>query len=116
MPEGNPEAYMEQGMPEDEAMAAAGMGPEPMGPMAPGPEAPPMGMGPMGGMPPDQDAMMMMLMQALVQKWGSAEAQVAGEKGTLVDTMMQLAMPQPSFGPQDMVEGAPGQGMPPMGA
>lgn len=115
MPEGNPEAYMEQGVPPEEAMAMAGEPPmDPMmGGSVPGP------MGPMGPPEPPQDMMMAMLLQAVTQKWGGAEAQIAGEKDMLMQTLMQLAMPAPAFGAGDMVEGAPPMmgpepGMPPV--
>lgn len=92
MPAGNPEAYMAQGMPPEQAMAAAGVAPDGMG------IAPPA---------PDQDAMMAMLMEAVMQKWGMAEAQLGAEKDLLTQTLMQIAMPTPPVGPGDFAEGAP---------
>lgn len=98
MPLGNPEAYMAQGMPEDEAMAAAGMGDPAMGAPDGMGIAPPM---------PDQNAMMMMLLDAVTQKWGMAEAQLGAEKDLLTQTLMKIAMPTPEPGPQDFAEGGP---------
>lgn len=91
-------------MPPEQAMAAAA--PMPADPMMPA--GPDMGMA--GPPMPDEDAMLQMLMQAVAGKWQSEEAQIAGEKGVLIQTLMQMAMPTPAFGPQDMVEGAPGTG------
>jgi hypothetical protein len=90
MPLGNPEAYMAEGMPPEEAAMAAGMAPDGMGVLAP---------------MPDQDAMMMMLLDAVTQKWGMAEAQLTAEKDVLMQTLMQIAMPAPQVGPQDFAEG-----------
>lgn len=93
MPIGNPEAYMAQGMSEDEAMAAA-YPQEPNGMGVPAPA-------------PDQDMMMQMLLQAVTQKWGQAEAVIGAEKDLLVQTLMKIAMPAPQVGPGDFAEGGP---------
>lgn len=112
MPLGNPEEYMAQGMPPEEAMAMSGMGmAAPMPPMGPDPMMgpPPMGspMGPEMGGAPDETAMLAMLMQAVTGKWDQQQAELAGEKGMLMDTLMSLADAQPPA-PQDMfAEGAP---------
>ena len=87
------------------------MGPAQMG--APMPPDPMMGGGDpmMGGMPPmgppDEDAMLMMLIQAVMQKWDSEEAQMMGEKDVLMQTLMMLAQPPNP--------GAPVEGGMPMG-
>ena len=103
MPLGDPQTYINEGMPPEQAMAAAypqdaGMtGMENTG---------------MEGMEPQQDQMMMMLLQALMQKWGGSEAQITAEKDMLMQTLMQLAQGgAPAPGPQGFVEG----GVPPMG-
>lgn len=98
MPEGNPEAYMDEGMSEEEAMMAAGMAPDPM-----------MAADPMGAMaPPPMDAMSMMpmLIEAVLGKWAGTEAQLAGEQDMLLQTLMMLAQPpQPMMGPDMMMGG-----------
>lgn len=109
MPLGNPEEYMMQGMPPEQAMMMAGGGMPPVDPMMSGMAPPPMGMDPMMGDPmmgaqPDP---LEMLMAAVLGKWDTQEAQLAGEQDLLMQTLMSLAGPPPP-GPQDMfAEGAP---------
>lgn len=93
MPLGNPEAYMAEGMPQEEAMQAAY------------PAGPPMGEG-VPQAAPSPDDMMLMLIQAVMQKWGESQGMVDMEKQMLIETLMQLAQPAPPMGPQDVVEGA----------
>ena len=103
---------MQGGMPPDPAMMMGG--PPPMGPMGPPPMGPPP-MDPSGapmdpmmggmGMPPVDP--MQMLLEAVMGKWGSQEAQLAGEQGMLMDTLSAIATAQPPM-PQEMfAEGAP---------
>lgn len=91
----------------------------PMPPMGPPPGMPP----PMGGpgVPPvDEDGLMAMLLQALMGKWDSGEAQLAGEKEALITTLLQLVQSGGELPPGDFAEGAPQnmgmgpQAMPPM--
>jgi hypothetical protein len=80
-----------------------GMG-APMPPPMGGPGGMPMGGGP--GMPmmePNPDEMLMMLLQAVMGKWQSGEAQLAGEKDVLLQTLMMLA--------QGPMAGAPVEGV-----
>lgn len=96
-------------------MGPAPMGPPPMDPMMGAPMEDPM-MAPPGadvGMEqamPSPDEMMMMLLEAVTQKWGQSESMVDMEKQMLVETLMQIAMPQPEVGPADFAE--PGMGAP----
>ena len=94
--------------------------PAPMGPPMGQPMAPPMEDPAAAGVGMDQaqsspDEMMGVLLDAVVNKWGSAESMVSMEKQMLVDTLMQIAMPQPQMGPADFAEPGMGAGpMPPM--
>jgi hypothetical protein len=99
MPIGNPEAYMAEGVPEGEAMMMAGMPPASLTGDPDGMDVP--------AQVPDQDGLMMMLLDAVTQKWGAAEAQISAEKDILLQTLMRIAMPAPQPGPQDFVEGTP---------
>ena len=98
MPLGNPEAYMAEGMPPEQAMAMA----YPQG----GPPMGPPGMDPsMMGAPPVDP--LQMLLSAVMQKWDSGEAQMAGEKSMLMETLAMIAQSSPPA-PQDMfAEGNP---------
>ena len=116
-------AYMAQGMPPEQAMMMAGGGMPPMGPPMGGPPmlppsgapmgGPPMGMDPMMGMP--QQDPMEMLMGAVMGKWSQDEAQLSGEQGALMETLMMILNAQPPQ-PQEMfAEGDPNNaGMMPM--
>ena len=122
-------------MNEEELMMAAMMGQDPaMGGGAP-PEMgmdpammdpamsgmpPEMGMDPsmgMGmGMPMDEDAELMMLLQAVMGKWQGEESQLAGEKGALIDLLMQLAQAPAPMDPSMMaMPPMSPDSMPPMG-
>lgn len=103
-------------------MGMGPMGPDPMmGPMPPDPgmgmPMPPMGPDPMmgGAAPMDENAMLMELIQAAMMKWEGGEAQLAGEKGAVIDTLMSIMQGPGALDPAaNMVEGGPaGQmGMP----
>lgn len=112
MPLGDPEAYMAQGMPPEEAMALAGGAPPmglPMDPMMGGPMSDPMGAMPMAGAP-DQNTMLVQLVDAVLGKWAGDEASIAGEKDALMQVLMMLAgapapmgmpgTPEAEFGPE----------------
>ena len=87
MPLGDPQAYIDQGMPPEQALAAAfPQGPPPPGAMPPG--AAPMGPPPAAG---DEDAMLAQLINAVLGKWSSDAQQIAGEKSALMEVLMQLA-------------------------
>lgn len=110
--------------------------PMPMDPMAMGmPTAPPMTPGgpvapptatPLGGagaapsaavdlggmgvppmMAPSEDDLIMTAMQAVLGKWGSGQAQMAGEKNELLQTLLLLASSQPPQPMEGFVEGGP---------
>lgn len=90
----------------------------PGGPVAP-PTATPLGgagaapsaavdLGGMGAPPimaPSEDDLIMTAMQAVLGKWASGQAQVAGEKNSLLQTLMLLASSQPPQPMEAFVEG-----------
>lgn len=89
MPLGNPEAYMDQGMPPEDAMlAASGAGAPMMQPPA-----------------MDEDAMMMMLLETVVGGIKEQELMADMKRQVLMQTLMELAMPAPQMGPGDFAEG-----------
>jgi hypothetical protein len=98
------------GMPPLDPMMGGGM--PPLGP--PGMGAPPMGGDPMMGgmdpamggmMPPSEDEMLIQLMQAAMGKWSSGEAQIAGEKSGIIQTLMMILGAAPP-GPEAFAGGA----------
>ena len=93
-----------------------------MGPMgAPMPDPSMMGgmMDAMQGapMPPDENEMILQLIEALLSKWQGGEQQIAGEKSGLLEMLMMLVgvqppMPVDTGNPMDpmMLDDIPGQG------
>lgn len=81
----------------------ASMGMPPMGP------DPMMGGMPPAPMPPSEDEMIMSLLDAVMQKWTGGEAQLAGEKDQLLQTLVGIFM-----GPQAPVDPMAMGGPPPM--
>lgn len=71
--------------------------------------APGMAMGGMGpGLPPvDPSAVMLQMLQQLMGKWGSQEAQLAGEQGALTETILMLLQAQPPSPEMGFAEGGP---------
>lgn len=63
------------------------------------------GMGAPPVMAPDQDDLIMSALQAVLGKWGNGQAQMAGEKESLLQTLMLLASSQPPTAPEAFVEG-----------
>lgn len=55
---------------------------------------------------PDEDAILGMLMQAVMGRWAQQDAQLAGEKGVLTQTLMMLADPMMGA-PAPMMEAGP---------
>lgn len=105
-----------------------GMPPEMMGmpPMTPGGPVPPATATPLGGagaapatavdlggmgappmMAPSEDDLIMSALQAVLGKWGTGSAQIAGEKNSLLQTLMLLASSQPPQPMEGFVEGGP---------
>lgn len=101
------------GMP---GMVPPGM--DPGGPM-PAPTATPLGgagaapgmavdQGALGMAPtpaPGEDDLIMSALQAVLGKWSTGGAQIAGEKNSLLQTLMMLASSQPPTAPEAFVEG-----------
>lgn len=46
-------------------------------------------------MPPDPNEMMLQALMAVLGKWESNDAQIAGEKSSLMETLMMIASAQP---------------------
>ena len=65
------------------------------------------GMGAPPMMAPSEDDLIMSALQAVLGKWGSAGAQMAGEKNSLLQTLMLLASSQPPMPAEAFVEGGP---------
>lgn len=65
------------------------------------------GMGAPPMMAPSEDDLIMSALQAVLGKWGTAGAQMAGEKNSLLQTLMLLASSQPPMAPEAFVEGGP---------
>lgn len=63
------------------------------------------GMGAPPVMAPDSDDLIMSALQAVLGKWASGGAVIAGEKNELLQTLMQLAATQPPMAPEAFVEG-----------
>lgn len=63
------------------------------------------GMGTPPVMAPDSDDLIMSALQAVLGKWASGGAVIAGEKNELLQTLMQLAATQPPMAPEAFVEG-----------
>lgn len=82
-----------------------------MGPGSMGAPLPPNMGDMMGGMgmpappPPSENEMILQGIQAVLEKWGSGEAQIAGEKNALLQTLMMLAGVAPPSPMDAMVEG-----------
>lgn len=103
------------GMPPADPMMGMGGGP------VPPPTATPLGgagaapsaavdLGGMGAPPmmaPSEDDLIMSALQAVLGKWGTGQAQIAGEKNSLLQTLMLLASSQPPMAPEAFVEGGP---------
>lgn len=102
------------------------MGGMPPMPMTPGGPVPPMTATPLGGagaapsaavdlggmgappiMAPSEDDLIMSAMQAVLGKWASGQSQMAGEKNSLLQTLMLLASSQPPQPMEAFVEGGP---------
>lgn len=93
-------------------MAAMGMMgapmPDPMGggvPAAPSTAVDLGGMGMPPTMAPTQDDLIMGSLQAVLGKWAGGQAQIAGEKDSLLQALMQLAGAQPPSAPEAFAEG-----------
>lgn len=65
------------------------------------------GMGAPPMMAPSEDDLIMTAMQAVLGKWGSGQAQIAGEKNSLLQTLMLLASSQPPQPMEGFIEGGP---------
>lgn len=63
------------------------------------------GMGAPPVMAPDSDDLIMSALQAVLGKWASGGAVIAGEKNELLNTLMTLAATQPPMAPEAFVEG-----------
>lgn len=63
------------------------------------------GMGAPPVMAPDSDDLIMSALQAVLGKWASGGAMIAGEKNELLNTLMQLAATQPPMPQEGFIEG-----------
>lgn len=63
------------------------------------------GMGAPPVMAPDSDDLIMSALQAVLGKWATGGAQIAGEKNELLTTLMTLAATQPPMPQEAFVEG-----------
>lgn len=63
------------------------------------------GMGAPPVMAPDSDDLIMSALQAVLGKWATGGAVIAGEKNELLQTLMQLAATQPPMPQEAFVEG-----------
>ena len=63
------------------------------------------GMGAPPVMAPDSDDLIMSALQAVLGKWASGGAVIAGEKNELLSTLMQLAATQPPTPQEAFIEG-----------
>lgn len=62
-----------------------------------------MGMAPMPA--PSEDDLIMSSLQAVLGKWSTQGSAIAGEKNSLLQTLMMLASSQPPSAPEAFVEG-----------
>ena len=95
------------------------MPPDAMGQVTPPPTATPLngagaapgmavdlgGMGAPPVMAPDNDDLIMSALQAVLGKWATGGAVIAGEKNELLQTLMQLAAAQPPMPAEGFIEG-----------
>lgn len=102
MPQEIVDALMAQGASPEEAMAAAYPDGGAMPPEAAAGPAPMMGPG-----APTEDDMIGQLLEGVMMKWAGDQAQMAGEKSALLETLMMIAAAGGAMPPQDMVEGMP---------
>lgn len=113
------------GMPPMDPAMMGGMPPMPMDPAMMGPQmVPPSTATPLNGagvapntavdlggmgappvMAPDDDDLIMSALQAVLGKWATGGAVIAGEKNELLNTLMQLAATQPPMAPEAFAEG-----------